>query len=524
MKRLTCCVVLTVAILAFWQTESSAQVISAGVKGNWSSPSTWVGGALPKASDQVVIANNDTVTYDMATALNTTISGLTIGEGASGILQMTKTDSTKLIINGNLLIKKGAVLKAQSNSLTGVTGNRHSIVMTGDLTYQGALFDARIGTSGSSLAVIDFEFVGSTNTTITMAPDTSIIPTNFEFNAIKINKSGNANIYLNSNVYCASGSSSAPAHTAFLTFVKGKVYTGNYTLITTTTTGANISGFSDSSYVVGAMGRGMSSSVTTRDYPVGDTKYRPMRVRGTSISPIGHYVTVRLIPGNANTGSSKFGTGIDKVSSGRYYQLTYNQGTTAITSLGFVFCHPSYREDDGVVAGSTNLRAAISLDDRANWTNLGPTTSVYTTKMDSLPRILLTDTLATTAAITLNSGQSAYIALSRAAGTTDNSLNPPASAIRDRDTKVPTAFSLMQNYPNPFNPSTNIRFSLEATRVVTLKVMDVLGREIATLVNQTLEPGTYTVQWDAASYPSGVYFYTVRAGNALETRRMILAK
>jgi hypothetical protein len=524
MKRLILVLVVVLTATVILQTETFGQVKSAGVKGNWSSTSTWVGGALPKATDLVIIADNDTVTYDMGMALNTTIAGLTVGEGTSGILQMTKTDSTKLVINGNLLIKKGAVLKAQTNTLSGVTGNRHIIVVSGDMTYQGALFDARTGTAGSTLAVIDFEFVGSTNTTITMAPDTSIIPTNFEFNAIKINKSGSANIYLNSNIYCASGSSSAAAHTAFLTFVKGKVITGNYTLITTTTTGANISGFSDSSYVVGAMGRGMSSSVTTRDYPVGDTKYRPMRVRGTSISPIGHYVTVRVIPGNANTGSSKFGTGIDKVSAGRYYQLTYNQGTTAITSLGFVFCHPSYREDDGVVAGSQNLRAAISTDDRANWVNLGPTTSTYTVKMDSLPRILLTDTLATASPITLNSSQSAYIALSRAAGTTDNSLVPPATAVRDRGTDVPTSFSLMQNYPNPFNPTTNIRLSLEATKHVSLKITDVLGREVATLVDQMLEPGMYTMKWDATLCPSGVYFYTVRAGNTMETRRMLLTK
>jgi hypothetical protein len=176
MKRLTLCFALLLALTAFWQTGSSAQVKSAGVKGNWSSTATWIGGALPKTTDQVVVADNDTVTYDMGMALNTTIAGVTIGEGVSGILQMTKTDSTKLIINGNLLIKKGAVLKAQTNTLTGVTGNRHLIAMSGDVTYQGALFDARVGTAGSTLSVIDFEFMGSTNTNITMAPDTSIIP------------------------------------------------------------------------------------------------------------------------------------------------------------------------------------------------------------------------------------------------------------------------------------------------------------------------------------------------------------
>ncbi|MCX6145517.1 MAG: T9SS type A sorting domain-containing protein [Ignavibacteriales bacterium] len=100
-----------------------------------------------------------------------------------------------------------------------------------------------------------------------------------------------------------------------------------------------------------------------------------------------------------------------------------------------------------------------------------------------------------------------------------------ATYVVDKNAGVtPREFRLEQNYPNPFNPSTNIRFSLEATKVVSLKVMDVLGREVATLVDQTLEPGTYTVKWDAMSYPSGVYFYTVRAGNSLETRRMILAK
>jgi hypothetical protein len=82
----------------------------------------------------------------------------------------------------------------------------------------------------------------------------------------------------------------------------------------------------------------------------------------------------------------------------------------------------------------------------------------------------------------------------------------------------------MQNYPNPFNPSTTITFSLEATNNVSLKIMDILGREVATLVNQALAPGTYSVKWDASSFPSGVYFYTVRAGGQFVTQRMMLTK
>jgi len=100
-----------------------------------------------------------------------------------------------------------------------------------------------------------------------------------------------------------------------------------------------------------------------------------------------------------------------------------------------------------------------------------------------------------------------------------------ATYVVDKDAgTAPREFRLEQNYPNPFNPTTAIRFSVEKTKHVSLTVVDVLGRKIATLVDQTLTPGTYTVKWDAGSYPSGVYFYTVRAGGNQETRRMILTK
>jgi hypothetical protein len=98
------------------------------------------------------------------------------------------------------------------------------------------------------------------------------------------------------------------------------------------------------------------------------------------------------------------------------------------------------------------------------------------------------------------------------------------TGIEQVESVAPTSFALEQNYPNPFNPSTNIRFSVDVTKVVSLKVRDILGREVATLVDDSLAPGTYTVKWDATSFPSGVYFYTVRAGSSFETRRMILTK
>jgi aminopeptidase N len=95
----------------------------------------------------------------------------------------------------------------------------------------------------------------------------------------------------------------------------------------------------------------------------------------------------------------------------------------------------------------------------------------------------------------------------------------------------PYEFRLYQNYPNPFNPTTVIRFSVESANgrmgdpvKVTLKVYDILGREVRTLVNENLPEGSYEVTWDATNMPSGVYFYRMTAGTFVQTRRMVLMR
>jgi spore germination protein YaaH len=98
--------------------------------------------------------------------------------------------------------------------------------------------------------------------------------------------------------------------------------------------------------------------------------------------------------------------------------------------------------------------------------------------------------------------------------------------------ETPQRFELLQNYPNPFNPTTAISFQLSEVSFVTLKVFDVLGREITTLVNEMRKPGLHTVQWDASSAPSGVYLYRLRSGEIsngtgrsfMETKRMTLLR
>jgi hypothetical protein len=95
---------------------------------------------------------------------------------------------------------------------------------------------------------------------------------------------------------------------------------------------------------------------------------------------------------------------------------------------------------------------------------------------------------------------------------------------------IPTSFELKQNYPNPFNPSTKISYALPKEGIVSLKIYDVLGKEVATLVNENKLAGYYEVDFNASAFASGIYFYKIEAGspgeagNFAETRRMILVK
>lgn len=89
---------------------------------------------------------------------------------------------------------------------------------------------------------------------------------------------------------------------------------------------------------------------------------------------------------------------------------------------------------------------------------------------------------------------------------------------------IPGKFDLYQNYPNPFNPATSIKYQVESTKQIKLVVYDILGKEAATLVNEKQTPGTYEVKFDGSNLSSGIYFYTLRAGDFVKTQKMILMK
>jgi len=136
----------------------------------------------------------------------------------------------------------------------------------------------------------------------------------------------------------------------------------------------------------------------------------------------------------------------------------------------------------------------------------------------------------------INSGQ--YILAGQEGGTIYRSIESTIG-VRKIGSVVPKEYSLYQNYPNPFNPTTKIEFEIplsplnerSTTRLVegvggliTLKIYDILGREITVFVNDRLEPGSYEIEWDGSNYPSGIYFYQLTANSFRESRRMVLVK
>jgi hypothetical protein len=93
-----------------------------------------------------------------------------------------------------------------------------------------------------------------------------------------------------------------------------------------------------------------------------------------------------------------------------------------------------------------------------------------------------------------------------------------------RHRTIPDKYQLLQNYPNPFNAITTIQFQIPKKAFITIRVYDVLGREVDELVSQYFEPGYHSLKWDASCFASGVYFYRLQCGSFMETKKLVILR
>jgi len=164
-----------------------------------------------------------------------------------------------------------------------------------------------------------------------------------------------------------------------------------------------------------------------------------------------------------------------------------------------------------------------------NWTTTGTLQSTYTSSSaDGIVTFICTDPQS------VNSGETSTYYFAMGYSKTEAEI---ISALSEAETKynsvftsveqidqLPNGFALSQNYPNPFNPSTKINFSIPQRDYVSLKVYNVLGQQVAELINKNMETGTYSVDFNASNLPSGVYVYTLSAGSTKLSNKMMLIK
>ena len=200
-------------------------------------------------------------------------------------------------------------------------------------------------------------------------------------------------------------------------------------------------------------------------------------------------------------GSTLF-AGID---SGVYYSVD-NGNSWNPTNLTGVLVYTIYAYLNNLFAGHSGQAVYHSSDNGLTWlpVNEGLPTEIY-------PQSIIT------------SGDKIFLA-AHYDGLYWRPLSELVLSVHGSGTDVPADYSLFQNYPNPFNPSTKISFSIPALSFVKLKLYDVVGNEIETLVNEEKQTGTYEITWYVENLPSGVYFYQLKAGDYVSTKKMTLLK
>ncbi len=284
----------------------------------------------------------------------------------------------------------------------------------------------------------------------------------------------------------------------------------------------------------GVNNTGLGSALTTTQIQTEVTGQRPFVIRWRWYSGGGHF----LVGHGYNSSGSQvyymdpwFGEGLHVAS----YSWVVNDGsshewthTNVITTNPVLPTVPILASPD---AGAINVTQPVTFKwrkcDRAiNFRILVATDTNFTNIVQS--DSLLTDTLKIISGFSENTKFFWKVKAKNSSGSSDYSIirsfRTSLTGIICVLSEIPNKYKLEQNYPNPFNPITNIRFDLPKSGSVKLVVFDALGREVATLLNEKLSPGTYEVEWDGSNFSSGVYYYILQSEPFKETKRMILMK
>ncbi|MBC12184.1 MAG: hypothetical protein CMM85_04345 [Rhodothermaceae bacterium] len=512
---------LLVAVLVLASGTASAQITVAS-SGDWSDPTTWSSGAVPTASDDVVIADS-TVTIDIpdAVANDVTVSG----EGWLRTGRSNPESPFGLTVFGDLTIDgPDAELRPLSNvddNEVGLGLIYHRLTVHGSIDNStGGTFDMRRGSTSTTpqdASFIDLVFAGDQDATLELGPYDS--NTNQLFRT-EIAKEGGATVTMLSDATVDNNS------LATFTLTSGYLDTGDYKFELISNNSSVVVGGSPASYVIGELSRGLPkgtvSSQNVRDFPIGDANgYRPATLYVTERPSGNQTFGIRVLPGDADTGSSTFEAPLMDVSPERSYAFTIYALET-IDAVMVDAIQISYGTDDQVAEGSTDFVVATSVDDRMTWTSAGgnnPDDTAHTTTLATPPTPIKSAMLTGWTFDFELVGGTTFVGDTYHAAVGTTGMFGTAAQTR------PTAGALnLSASPNPSAGIAEVTFTLDTPGQVTAEVIDLLGRRVATLADGPMGAGEQSISWNGGSLAAGLYVVRVQTETVVATRTITLTR
>jgi hypothetical protein len=246
----------------------------------------------------------------------------------------------------------------------------------------------------------------------------------------------------------------------------------------------------------------------------------PELAMSSSIAPNISGTATFILGQGANTVASAAGFKINLNVAGVINHLTINTGSVGVTLQSNV-----------IAKGTLTMKSCGTLGGAFKWKadnylfNGGAAQVTGTIMPDTVRKVVINNSLGVTSSQALFISDTLVLTKGALTGPfTARVTVTGGTAVPDVNSGLPREFVLAQNYPNPFNPSTTIQYELPVGSNVTLSVYDVLGKEVATLVNGNIEAGVHSVQFNAANISSGIYFYMLRTGSFVENKKMMFLK
>jgi Secretion system C-terminal sorting domain len=532
--------VLVSAATVLAQATGDYRTPGTGLVGSaWSSASTWQtyngsgwvnASTAPSGSETITLQAPDSVNVDVAV----TISGVLVSTG--GVLVNSETQLT--FGNGGVYvhaINAGSIPRAiwsvgSTCRITGTTASGPSFpsdipVYNVEVDLHEMTGNCQLNMTGTSLTINGDFRVGATVSSSGSVSQLRLSGSGTTFPSLYRTYYIAGDLIMDSTRSLVTTSGSGTANTGDSVYIGGDVVVNGGELSLNRGSGASAWFFCSGNFFIAADARMTrhSSSVNPAVISFSGTAVHAFTNDGTITS--GYQTPIEM---SVESGAP-FNTGLSQVNGG--INFTLQAGATLRTA-----------RDGGVDSAiacfnGSGTPVTITLDPAANFVFDGSAAQLTGLLMPSAVNDL---TINNSAGVTLSQATTINGVLHLVAGVFDNTipfaLGPSGSisyeggsllipvSVKETSPAIPTEFYVNQNYPNPFNPSTTIQFGIPTRSLVTAKVYNLLGQEVATLFNGQLDPGTYESKFDATHLGSGMYLCRVQAGNAVEIKRMVLLK